>query len=71
MNNQLLINKIEAALSEVAEAEKALGDAIAGAEKAPRASKSTVTDVVRLALAKLRAARGDLDELRRLVPEEE
>lgn len=67
---KLLLSKIEASKRVVADAEEDLARALRGVQSAPRASKTTITDAVKEALAKLRAARADLDDLGKLVSRE-
>ncbi len=65
---KLLRAKIEISRREVAEAEEHLSKVLGATRKgAPRAEKTTVTEAVREALAKLRAARAELDEVAKIV----
>lgn len=70
MDKKLLLSKIKASRLEVADAEKKLTKVLHATAKGPRAEKTTVTENVKEAIAKLRAARADLEDLGRLVSDE-
>ncbi len=70
MNKKKLIAKIDASKGEVLEAEERLTQVLQATKNLPRAEKTTVTESLREALAKLRAARKDLEELGDLVSDE-
>jgi vacuolar-type H+-ATPase subunit D/Vma8 len=63
----LLLSKIATSKKEVLEAEEHLSSVLKDAQGGPRAQKTTVTEVVREAIAKLRNARTDLEDLDKLI----
>jgi hypothetical protein len=70
VNRKLLSSKIEDSKRVVADAEKGLAKALRGVESAPRAAKMAVTETVKDALAKLKCARADLEELGKLISQD-
>jgi len=70
VNKKILLAKITASKQEVADAEKKLTKVLRATTKSPRAEKTTVTETVKEAIAKLRAARTELEELGRIVSDE-
>ena len=67
MNKKKLLAKIDASKLEVGEAEGRLTEVLRVTKNLPRAEKTTVTESLREALAKLRAARKELEELREII----
>ncbi len=68
---KLLLSKIATSKSEVADAEKQLTKVLSETQNGPRAEKTQVTETLKDALAKLRAARIDLEDLDRLISEKD
>ncbi|MGK3991665.1 hypothetical protein [Sorangium sp. So ce1024] len=71
MQKKTLLEKVTAAKQEIADAESNLERALGEIQVAPRADKTTVSEVVQEAFAKLRAARTNLIELEGLVMADE
>ena len=71
MNKKLLMSKINASKSEVTEAEEHLTKVLRTTRHGPRAEKTTMTEAVSEAITKLKAARADLDELGKLLADED
>lgn len=69
MDETLLSSKIETAKTEMKEAADHLDIVIGEIQVAPRAEKTSITEVVKDALAKLRAAKRTLDDLEELMAE--
>jgi hypothetical protein len=67
VDKKLLLSKIETSKQEVAEAEGHLMKVLGDTRSAPRAPKTTITETVSEAIAKLRAARNDLEDIAKLV----
>ena len=63
----LLLSKISTSKQEVLEAEEHLTSVLKDTQGGPRAQKTTVTDAVSEAIAKLRNARTVLEDLDKLV----
>jgi hypothetical protein len=63
LDNRALIAKIEAAKSDLTEAEVAIEALLAELRVKPRAEKMTVSAALESAFAKLRAARANLESL--------
>jgi len=70
MDKKLLLSKIAASKREVADAEKRLTKLLGTTLRSPRAEKTTIAENVREAIAKLRAARTELEDLGRIVSDE-
>lgn len=70
MNKKLLLTKIEASKSDINDAEERLAKVIRDVQIAPRAEK-TVSEIVDLAIQKLKAARAELESLEKIVLSEE
>ena len=64
---EVLLNKLNAAKSDVSDAEKQLEVLLAEMSVLPRAEKRTVTLVIELAFSKLSSARTDLADLEELI----
>ncbi|KYF51415.1 hypothetical protein BE08_32235 [Sorangium cellulosum] len=71
MQKKTLLEKVTAAKQEIADAESNLERALREIQVAPRADKTTVSEVVQAAFTKLRAARTNLTELEGLVMTDE
>jgi hypothetical protein len=67
VDKKLLHTKIVSSKTEVSAAEKHLTKVLRDTQNGPRAEKTTVTESLKEALAKLRAARAELEELDRLL----
>jgi hypothetical protein len=67
VDKKLLLDKIAASRREVDAAEKKLAIVLRATTKGLRAEKTTVTETVKEAMAKLRTARTDLEDLGRIV----
>jgi hypothetical protein len=65
----VLRTKFDAAKSELDIAERELGDLLAKLTGAPRAEKTTVTEVVANAFKRLHAARAAMQDIERLLDE--
>jgi hypothetical protein len=70
MDKKLLLSKIDASKREVMDAEQHLTVVIRETVSAPRAEKTTITEVVNEAIAALRAARVDLEDLHKLIADD-
>ncbi len=70
MNKKLLLDKIAASKSEVTDAEGRLVKLLRETRAGPRAEKTTVTELVSEAIAKLRVARTDLEDLHKIVSDD-
>ncbi len=71
VNKKVLRTKIVASKTEVTSAEKHLTKVLRATENGPRAEKTQVTEILKEALAKLRAARAELEELDRLLADKD
>jgi hypothetical protein len=69
MNKKLLLEKIAASKSDIAEAELRMTKVIRAVGVAPRAEKRTISEGVAEAIDKLTSARKDLEALEKLVLE--
>ncbi|WP_437285363.1 hypothetical protein [Sorangium sp. So ce406] len=67
MHKKTLLEKVTAAKQEIADAESNLEQALGEIQVAPRADKMAVSEVVKEAFTKLKAARTNLTELEGLV----
>lgn len=70
MNKKALLDKLQAAKTEMNAAEADLEKLLREIRVAPRAEKTTMSDVVQKAFAELRSAKARLLELEELVVEE-
>jgi hypothetical protein len=68
---QLLLSKIDEAKRDVTAAETALASLLAKVDVAPRAEKTTVSQVVEEAFSKLRLTKTDLADLEKLIIDSE
>jgi hypothetical protein len=67
MKNQMIMEEIRAAKSDVTDAEDDLTKLLSEIQVAPRAEKTTISKAVESAFDKLRAAREHLGTLERLI----
>jgi prefoldin subunit 5 len=67
MEKRNLLEKLDAAKRDISEAESHLEKVLQAIQGAPRADKTTMSNVVKDAFAKLKAARGNLVDLEGLV----
>lgn len=65
--NTVFTEKLAAAIDEVMAAEKALASLLHQIEVVPRAEKTTISEGVRTAFTRLKSARRELIELRKLM----
>jgi hypothetical protein len=71
LKKKLLLSRIEASKREVGDAEKHLTKALREVRNAPRAEKTTVTRTVEEAIGKLRVARAELDDLSKVISDDD
>ncbi len=68
---KLVREKLDAALVEVTEAERALGTVLGAVDVRPRAEKIAMTEAVEVAFSRVRSARAELAKVRDLVMEDD
>jgi hypothetical protein len=71
MNKKALITKVASAKQEILEAEERLAKVFGAIRVAPRAEKTSISEVVGKALEKLKAARSDLEALEKIISGDE
>jgi hypothetical protein len=67
MNKKALISKVARSKRDIFEAEEQLAKVFGEIKVAPRAEKTSISDVVGKALDKLKAARSELEALEKLI----
>jgi hypothetical protein len=70
VEKKAMLAKIEAAKREIVAAEGDLDKVLRAIDAAPRAEKTTISDVVRTAFADVQAARKRLGELEKLIADD-
>ncbi len=67
MEKKILLEKIAAAKQEITDAQSDLENALGEIQSAPRADKTTISEVVKDAFSKLKVARMNLADLENIV----